>query len=233
MTTVQQQWAGLGHAVNPHGELALLAQTGSRAYGTDHADSDYDFKGVYVGRLRSVLSLAPPPKTIDLKDPNDVVIYELSHFCKLAASANPTVLEILWSEEHLAGTLGSLLRQNRKAFLSKRVVQTYGGYALAQQKKAEAGTGGSRGVEHYKREKFHKHTLRLLMAGAHALRTGEVLVKLDDVHILDLDSTRSPSDESASTCSRSSWTPSTRRPRRPICRTSRTSARSPSLTQPQ
>ena len=40
------------------GRFALLAQTGSRAYGTHHSGSDYDFKGVYVASRQRMFSLA-------------------------------------------------------------------------------------------------------------------------------------------------------------------------------
>jgi predicted nucleotidyltransferase len=158
---------------------ALIALAGSRAYGTDRPGSDVDLAGVYVAPTRDVLSLNPPKGSHRFED-RDVVLHELHQFCKLAAAANPTILEILWGPELYKTLDGGRLRVRRDLFLSRRVAKTYGGYAIAQLRKADAGTGGSRGVEHFKREKFLMHTLRLAEAGLHAIKTGEVLVRVPD-----------------------------------------------------
>jgi predicted nucleotidyltransferase len=161
--------------------MVLLAESGSRAYGTHRPDSDHDYKGVYMLPAAEMLSLGGGSQTHALSD-IDATAYELLHFCKLAANANPTVLETLWADNWMSQTtLGSLLRENRDLFLSKRVAKTYGGYAMAQVKKAKEGTGGSRGQSHHKRHKFKLHTLRLLVAGCHALEYGEVLVRLNSI----------------------------------------------------
>lgn len=171
----------LGAAVvSGGGGLVLLTRTGSRAYGTDHPDSDHDFRGVFVcGKMR-LYGLNADWKTVELREPHDAVAYELRHFCQLAAKANPTALEVLWGDDFDCGYVGEYLRENRDLFLSKRIVHTYGGYAISQLRKAQAGTGGSRGADHHKRMKFKLHTLRLLGAGLHALRHGEVLVRVPD-----------------------------------------------------
>ena len=167
------------------GRLILLTQTGSRAYGTDNPQSDHDFRGVYMASLPRVLSLSGAKQSLAMTQPHDTTVYELHHFCKLAAAANPTVLELLWADQWWnSATLGAFLRENRSLFLSKLIVRTYGGYALGQLKKARDGTGGVRGQEHYKRTKFKLHTLRLLDAGVAALETGEVQVRVPDPQAL-------------------------------------------------
>lgn len=160
------------------GRLILLARTGSRAYGTDHADSDHDFRGVYLASLRRFCSLGGVQESIVLNEPHDTTVYELGHFARLAAKGNPTALETLWSNDYLGSSAGETLRSHRGLFLSKRVVKTYGGYAISQLKKAEAGIGGSRGADHHKRTKFKLHTLRLILAGTRVLATGEVMVRV-------------------------------------------------------
>ena len=160
------------------GTLELLTLVGSRAYGTDNAESDWDWKGVYVASLPSVLSMGKAPGNITVADA-DTTLYELSPFCKLAAAANPTVLEMLWGEGFW-NPIGEQLIANRRLFMSKRIEKTYGGYAMEQLRKVKANSGGSRGHNHYKRFKFRLHTLRLLDAGIHALKTGEVQVRHPD-----------------------------------------------------
>jgi hypothetical protein len=107
----------------------------------------------------------------------------------LAAAANPTVLEVLWAEPDYMdmgfnGGIGNLVIEQRSLFLSRRILKTYGGYALQQLEKARRGVGGSRGVEHFKREKFYLHTYRLMLAGIHALQTGDLMVQVEDPEAL-------------------------------------------------
>lgn len=160
-------------------ELILLARTGSHAYGTDRPDSDNDYRGVFVVQTSDLLRTSPPADSFDRQEP-DITLHELGKFCKLAAKANPTVMETLWCEPLYVNDIGRGLRAHRKLFVSKLAVKTYGGYAMAQMRKGQAGTGGSRGVRHLKREKFKLHTIRLLDAGIHLMRTGEVLVRHPD-----------------------------------------------------
>ena len=154
------------------GELILLAQVGSRAYGTHGPDSDYDFKGVYIASNRRMFSLRGPVHTLSYNEPHDTTVYELGHFVKLAAAGNPTVLEILWADQYRSTPAGQLLRRRRSDFLSKRIATTYGGYSKSQMKKST--------------DKSKLHTLRLLACGHHALKHGEVMVNMNDTLVAKL-----------------------------------------------
>lgn len=156
--------------VERHTILAVVV--GSRAYGLSGPGSDHDRRGVYAAPTRLFWHLAKPPTHLDGPLPEQFS-WEVERFCDLARQANPTVLEVLWSPlvEHVTD-LGQALRSARAAFLSRRVAQTYGAYAREQltrvaQRRARTG------------ETNHKqamHMIRLLHAGIHVLRTGEVLV---------------------------------------------------------
>ena len=169
--------------VDVDGKPILVALVGSHAYGTQREDSDLDYRGVYACRTEALYGLNAPQQTVDRKDP-DLVVHELAKFCRLAAAANPSVLEVLWAEPQIITNEGEMLTRNRDAFLSTRVLQTYGGYALQQLQKAQRGTGGSRGQAHFRREKFIVHIYRLMEAGIHALKHGEVLVRVPDPEAL-------------------------------------------------
>ena len=67
---------------------------------------------------------------------------------------------------------GAALLDARGAFLSRRVAQTYGNYARDQLTRVAARRTRTGETNH----KQAMHMLRLLVAGAHVLRTGEVLV---------------------------------------------------------
>jgi predicted nucleotidyltransferase len=109
---------------------------GSRAYGLAREGSDLDVKGVVVGPRAWYLGWVGGPDQVTLSD--DHVRYELRRFIRLAATANPTVLELLWTEssDHLIVTsAGERLLRERDRFLSKRIAARFGGYAQSQLKR--------------------------------------------------------------------------------------------------
>jgi predicted nucleotidyltransferase len=109
---------------------------GSRAYGLGTPASDTDVKGIIVGPPRWYFGPSAAPEQIELSA--DHVRYEVRKFFRLAAAANPTVLELLWTapEHHRTVTPeGARLLAARELFLSARVAETFGGYALSQLKR--------------------------------------------------------------------------------------------------
>jgi predicted nucleotidyltransferase len=145
---------------------------GSRAYGLAGPDSDHDRRGVFAAPTRAFWGLTKPPTHLD--GPLDEQFsWEIERFCVLATQANPTVLEVLWSPliERVTPD-GEDLRAIRQAFLSRRVAQTYGGYAREQLTRVSNRRDRTGETNH----KQAMHMIRLLMAGAHVLRTAEVLV---------------------------------------------------------
>ncbi|GLY03102.1 nucleotidyltransferase domain-containing protein [Actinoplanes sp. NBRC 101535] len=152
----------------------LSVVVGSRAYGLHGPDSDHDRRGVYAAPTRSFWSLDKPPTHID-GPLEEQFSWEVERFCTLALQANPTVLEVLWSP--IVETVtpdGEALLARRGAFLSARVADTYGNYAQDQLKRVTARRARTGETNH----KQAMHMLRLLMAGAHVLRTGEVLLDM-------------------------------------------------------
>lgn len=153
---------------------------GSHAYGTATKDSDEDWRGVYAAPTRATWHLSEPQQTIHRETP-DLACHELAKFCRLAVSCNPNVLETLFIEQpHFLRREGKWLRENRDLFLSRKAKLTYGGYAQSQLQKAQRGTGGSRGRNHFTREKFKFHLLRLMHQGIELLETGSLRVRLEE-----------------------------------------------------
>lgn len=116
-------------------EPTIIYETvhGSTAYGLARAGSDVDVKGVVIGPPSWYLGWAGGPEQIDLSP--DHVLYDIRKFFRLAVNANPTVLELLWTrdEHHRVVTeAGRRLLGAREAFLSQRVAERFGNYALAQ-----------------------------------------------------------------------------------------------------
>lgn len=109
---------------------------GSRAYGLARAASDWDYKGIIIGPKAWYFGFSGGPEQIELGP--DHVHYEVRKFCRLAEKANPTLLEILFTDpaDHTVCTpAGRRLLDAREQFLSKRVGKSFGGYALSQLKR--------------------------------------------------------------------------------------------------
>jgi predicted nucleotidyltransferase len=156
--------------VTEHTILAVVV--GSRAYGLAGPDSDHDRRGVYAAPTRLFWHLDKPPTHLD-GPAEEQFSWELERFCTLALQGNPTVLEVLWSPLITQLTPdGRELLAVRSAFLSRRVATTYGAYARDQLKRVDARRRRTGETNH----KQAMHMIRLLLAGAHVLRTGEVLV---------------------------------------------------------
>jgi len=154
----------------------LRVVVGSRAYGLHGPGSDHDRRGVFVAPTRDFWRLTKPPTHRD-GPADEQFSWEIERFCALALAGNPTVLEVLWSPLIEAITEdGETLRSARPAFLSRRVAETYGGYARDQFTKV-ANRRDRTGETNHKQA---MHMIRLLMAGAHLLRTGEVLVDVSN-----------------------------------------------------
>ncbi|AGZ42509.1 nucleotidyltransferase domain-containing protein [Actinoplanes friuliensis] len=156
--------------VTEHTILAVVV--GSRAYGLAGPGSDHDRRGVYAAPTRMFWHLDKPPTHLD-GPAEEQFSWEIERFCTLALQANPTVLEVLWSPLISSVTAdGRELLAVRSAFLSQRVASSYGSYARDQLKRVAARRSKTGETNH----KQAMHMIRLLLAGAHVLRTGEVLV---------------------------------------------------------
>jgi len=115
-----------------------LVVRGSHAYGTNLPTSDIDYAGVFVQDLDSILGMSYVEQVND--ENNDIVIYELRRFLELLAKNNPTILELLNTPEDCViykDPAFDVIFENRDKFLTKVCSQSFGGYAVAQIKKAK------------------------------------------------------------------------------------------------
>lgn len=119
-----------------HGDIVFKAVVGSHAHGTNIPESDIDIKGVYIQSANSVLVDGYKPQ-IDVTD--DEVYYEIRRFIELCCTANPTVLELLYSPEDMIeykNPVFDMLLEKRDMFLTKSCKHSFGGYATSQIRKA-------------------------------------------------------------------------------------------------
>lgn len=113
--------------------MILMGLGGSYAYGTNHADSDIDFRGVTLNLPSDLLGMTEFEQYED--ENTDTVIYSFNKIVRLLLDCNPNTIELLGldEEQYLIKTaLGQELLDNKGLFLSKRVAKSFGGYAGAQ-----------------------------------------------------------------------------------------------------
>lgn len=162
----------------------LVGVVGSTAYGLATPESDIDKLGVFLGETKDYLGFGKPTETVVQKAPlPDKTMHELKKFLSLCLANNPTVTELLFLESYeVRSEIGDFLVENRQKFLSQRIRNTYGGYADQQRKRlVERGDFGS---DLKKRQNKHgRHCCRLILQGSHALKHGEIKVKLDAAEV--------------------------------------------------
>lgn len=140
----------------------FLTLAGSQAHGTAREGSDVDVRGVCIAPLSLRLSLfqtfeqyegtldgalleaarprlsAHPTALPGLAVKTECVIYDIAKFLRLCAEANPNALEILFADERdwvFETPPWRRLHEERHRFLTRKVQQTFLGYAMAQLKK--------------------------------------------------------------------------------------------------
>ncbi len=121
----------------PRATLLFQSVVGSQAYGTATPTSDVDYKGVFAQYPDDLLGFGYQEQ---IEQSKDECYYEIRRFLQLLQVANPTMLELLYMPadcirvQHKAF---ALVVEQRHKFLTTKCLQSFGGYAIAQIKKAK------------------------------------------------------------------------------------------------
>jgi hypothetical protein len=143
-------------------DTIFVTLAGSHGHGTARPGSDVDLRGVCIAPLGLRVSLfrafeqhegvpdgplwdairprleAHPTASQGLGVKTESVIFDVAKFLGLCAAANPNALEILFADERdwvYETPAWRRLHGERRRFLSRKVQQTFLGYAMAQLKK--------------------------------------------------------------------------------------------------
>jgi len=115
--------------------LIFKAIVGSQSYGTSTPTSDVDYKGVYMQSVDELVGFGYKEQ-VDVG--KDECYYEVRRFLQLLGSANPTVLELLYSPTDCilqSSPQFQLIVKHRDRFLTQKCLSSFGGYAVAQIKR--------------------------------------------------------------------------------------------------
>lgn len=118
----------------------LIALTGSRLYGIDTVDSDYDRIGVCIPPKDYLYGLKTFEQTISKTDNSESTVYSLLKFFKILMNGSINALEALYSTEYMADAKGEKLISQREIFLSKKFIKSILHYAQNELGRAKSTT---------------------------------------------------------------------------------------------
>lgn len=127
----------------------LEIKSGSKLYGLNTENSDEDYVGIFLAPKEYILGLQTVEQ-VDLsikvkhengkntKDAIDRNFYEFKRFCKLAMQGNPSIIELLFTNEDnivYCNEFGKKLLDNKHLFVSRNIIPKFEGFAQSQKKK--------------------------------------------------------------------------------------------------
>lgn len=125
---------------NPHlgDNIIFLTYGGSHAYGTNIETSDVDIRGCALNKPSELIGLSNFEQVVH--EGTDTTVYAFNKLIKLLCDCNPNTIEMLGCKpEHYfyMTDIGRFMIENRKLFLSKKAVYSFGGYATQQLRRLE------------------------------------------------------------------------------------------------
>lgn len=183
-------------------DYSYLTMMGSRAYGTETEDSDYDFYGFIVppanilfphldGYLQGFGTTYTPFEQYQAQHVNhptygeiDLTIYNIVKYFHLVMSGNPTVVDSLFTQEDdvvHSDAVGDIVKENRHLFLSEKMYHTFKGMAWSHVSRLKSGhvkKGRKENEEVFGWDvKDGYHTVRILLQIQDVLRYGDLNLK--------------------------------------------------------
>ncbi len=140
-------------------KIILLGLGGSWSYGTNVETSDLDVRGCALNSKEELLTNANFEQFIN--EETDTVVYAFNKLISLLSNCNPNTIEILGLKpEHYLylSDIGRELIDNTDMFLSKKAVNSFGGYANSQLRRLD-----NKAVRLVNQEQREKHILNSIM----------------------------------------------------------------------
>ena len=144
---------------NPNlSHIVLLGLGGSHAYGTNNESSDIDIRGIALNSKEEILLGKDFDQVVDTD--TDTTIYSLRKMFELLSNCNPNTIEILGLEPDqyfIKTPIGQTIIDNQEIFLSKRCINSFGGYANQQMYRLQ-----QKSLCALSKEDYNAHTARVL-----------------------------------------------------------------------
>lgn len=140
-------------------KIILFGLGGSWAYGTNIETSDLDFRGCALNSKEELLTNANFEQFIN--EETDTVVYGFNKLISLLSNCNPNTIEILGLKpDHYLylSDIGRELIDNTDMFLSKKAVNSFGGYANSQLRRLD-----NKAVRLVNQEQREKHILNSII----------------------------------------------------------------------
>lgn len=133
-----EEYSFLRNDKNLVNNIILLTVGGSHAYGMEREGSDLDVRGIALNSKREVLLGTDFEQVVNVD--TDTTVYSINKMIQLLSKCNPNTIECLGSKpEHylVLSDIGKELLDNKKMFLSKVCIHTFGNYAGSQLRRLE------------------------------------------------------------------------------------------------
>lgn len=157
-------------------KLTSMCLSGSHLYGFESEDSDIDIRGMFKVDTNKILGLSTPKNVIELQLGNkDIVLFELKKEIRLALKGNCNSLEH-WNAKQIYCTKEylKLKRLINNAWGKDGIYHSYRGMAEQNYKKFI--------LQGRNTTKKYLYVFRALMAGIHALQTGQIQPNIDKLN---------------------------------------------------
>lgn len=121
-------------------EPEFLAVSGSRLYGTNRENSDYDYRGFVLPPYEYLIGVATF-KCQELAEEEDTKLYSLEDFFKMLSNGDPQCTELLYVPEDKVKRTSEyydLLKENRQHFVSNVIYKRLMGFSNSEWRKAMA-----------------------------------------------------------------------------------------------
>lgn len=161
----------------PH-SIIFECVVGSRTYGLETPDSDYDYRGFCIPPIDYFFG----PCRFEQKDKawsdgQDRTIWNITKGIDMLLRCNPNMVELLFVPDECiiqTSPYWEAVKECRQSFLSWKVKSAYLGYADSQLKRMPTAFEG------VYRPKYASHLVRLLYQGIELLATGTLSVRLPE-----------------------------------------------------
>lgn len=144
-------------------KVILLGLTGSHGYGTANENSDIDLRGITLPSKRDLLGFGDFEQ---IAEPNtDTTIYSLNRMVQLLCKCNPNTIELLGLKPDFYFILekeGQELLDNRRMFLSKRAIYSFGDYAKSQLRRLQNAIARDKLTQSQKEDHIYNSLVRAL-----------------------------------------------------------------------